>query len=98
MPNPMYQALSDLYASMQTDSGTAGHALQDACQRMTGGKVWTGPAAGTWNGNLTGYSSDLARQVDQTIAAVRQALASTPQHVSPAEALIMSKLLAGRPG
>jgi uncharacterized protein YukE len=96
--NPMYTELSNLYASMQKDSATAASTLKDACQRMGTGKVWAGSAADSWNSSLTGYSGDLGRRVSEALAAVHQALTGTPQKVSPAEATVNSRLLAGRLG
>jgi uncharacterized protein YukE len=83
--NPMYQALNQLYQSLQRDADTMKNALQKADQQMAGGDTWVGPAARSWGSELDGRSRDCASQVNAMLADVGQALALQPAQVTEKE-------------
>lgn len=81
VPNPMYEELSSLYASLQRDAPTMSDALKPADQQMAAGQTWVGPAAQSWESDLGGRSRDCASQVTAMLATVEQALRSEPPQV-----------------
>jgi uncharacterized protein YukE len=93
VPNPMHEALSQLYAQLQGDAATLSNALKPANQQMAGGGTWVGPAAQSWGSQLDGHSSDCATQVNAMLADVAQALAAQPAQVTLTEAQDQSKLM-----
>jgi hypothetical protein len=93
VPNPMHEALSQLYAQLQGDAATLSNALKPANQQMAGGDAWVGQAAQSWGSQLDGHSSDCATQVNAMLADVAQALAAQPAQVTVTEAEEKSKLM-----
>lgn len=96
VPSPMYQALSDLYSSIQKDQAAMADALKDTCQRMGSSGTWVGYAADSWNSDLTGHASSLSSSVNATVADVASALKSTQATCSPQQAHIENLVLSGR--
>jgi hypothetical protein len=97
VPSPMYQALSDLYATVQPDCPTIAGALSKADRQMAGGNgdVWVGPAARQWESILSGHSADLSRQANAFEQEVHSALARQPQQVTPERARMENLILSG---
>jgi hypothetical protein len=91
--NPMYQALSQLYSSLQRDAGTMRNALKPADQQLTAGNVWVGPAATSWGSQLDGRSRDCAAQVSAMLSDVESALAAEPAQVTEQEAQAKAKMM-----
>ena len=100
VPNPMHQALSRLYSQLQRDADTMKNALKPANQQMSAKGTWLGPAADAWGGQLDGYATDCATQVNAMLAEVESALSAEPAQVTAQEAQskakIMSMLGSGR--
>lgn len=91
--NPMYEALNQLYTSLQRDAATMSNALKPADQQMTAGNVWVGTAATSWGSQLDGYSRDCASQVSAMLSDVESALAAEPAQVTQQEAQSKAKLM-----
>jgi len=82
VPNPMHEALSQLYSKLQGDAATMSNALKPADQQMAADGTWVGPAAQSWGSQLDGHSGDCATQVNAMLADVSQALAAEPAQVT----------------
>jgi hypothetical protein len=93
VPNPMHEALAQLYARLQGDAATMSNALKPADQQMAAGGTWVGTAAKAWGSQLDGYSGDCATQVNAMLADVSAALAAEPAQVTLTEAEEKSKLM-----
>jgi uncharacterized protein YukE len=93
VPNPMHEALSQLYAKLQGDAATMSNALKPANQQMAAGSAWVGQAAQSWGSQLDGHSGDCATQVNAMLADVSQALAAEPAQVTLTEAEEKSKIM-----
>jgi uncharacterized protein YukE len=93
VPNPMYEALQQLYTQLEGDAATMSNALKPASQQMAAGGTWVGPAARSWGSDLDGHSRDCATQVNNMLAAVEQALAAQPAQVTPQEAEAQAKMM-----
>jgi hypothetical protein len=93
VPNPMHEALSQLYAKLQGDAATMSNALKPADQQMAAGGTWVGTTAQSWGSQLDGHSSDCAAQVNAMLADVSQALAAEPAQVTLTEAEDKSKIM-----
>ena len=93
VPNPMHEALSQLYAKLQGDAATMSNALKPADQQMAAGGTWVGTTAQSWGSQLDGHSSDCAAQVNAMLADVSQALAAAPAQVTEAEAQATAKMM-----
>jgi hypothetical protein len=93
VPNPMHEALSQLYAQLQKDAPAMSDALKPANRQMAGGGTWVGSAARAWGSQLDGHSGDCATQVNTMLADVAQALAAQPAQVTLAEAEANAKMM-----
>ena len=93
VPNPMHEALAQLYARLQGDAATMSNALKPADQQMAAGGTWVGTAAKAWGSQLDGYSGDCATQVNAMLADVSAALAAEPAQVSMTEAQEKAKMM-----
>ena len=93
VPNPMHEALSQLYAKLQGDAATMSNALKPADQQMAAGAAWVGATARSWGSQLDGHSGDCAAQVNAMLADVSQALAAEPAQVTEAEAQSTAKMM-----
>ena len=93
VPNPMHEALSQLYAKLQGDAATLSNALKPANQQMAAGSAWVGAAAQSWGSQLDGHSGDCATQVNAMLADVAQALAAQPAQVTLTEAEEKARLM-----
>ena len=93
VPNPMHEALSQLYAKLQGDAATMSNALKPADQQMAAGDTWVGTTAQSWGSQLDGHSGDCATQVNAMLADVSQALAGEPAQVTLQEAQQKSKIM-----
>src|ERR1700692_1940907 len=93
VPNPMHEALAQLYAKLQGDAATMSNALKPADQQMGAGGTWVGTAAKAWGSQLDGYSGDSAAQVNARLADVSAGLAAEPAQVTLTEAEEKSKLM-----
>jgi uncharacterized protein YukE len=91
--NPMYQALNQLYQSLQRDADTMKNALQKADQQMSAGGTWVGPAATSWGSQLDGHSRDCVSQVNAMLSDVASALAAEPPQVTQQEAETKAKIM-----
>ena len=76
VPNPMHEALAQLYAKLQGDAAAMSNALKPGDQQMAAGGTWVGTAAKAWGSQLDGYSGDCAAQVNAMLADVSAALAA----------------------
>jgi hypothetical protein len=96
VPNPMYQALSDLYAQLQNDAAAMAGPMKWSDQAMTGGSggCWTGAAARAWASQLAGYSADCAAQVSNMLDEVASTMAAAQQQVTQQQAQSIAKLMA----
>jgi hypothetical protein len=96
VPNPLYEDLANLHSQLQGDASTLSSPLKSAVQMMAGGNgdTWTGPEAQAWAGELSGRSSDCARQVSNMLDAIEAAMASTPKEVTEQQAMGIGKMLA----
>jgi hypothetical protein len=86
VPNPMHEALSQLYSQLEGDEAMLSDALKPADQQMAAGGTWVGTAAQSWGSQLVGRSGDCATQVNAMLADVSQALAAQPAQVTKQEA------------
>jgi hypothetical protein len=93
VPNPMHEALSQLYAKLQGDAATMSDALKPADQQMAADGTWVGTAAQSWGSQLDGHSGDCATQVNAMLADVSQALAAEPAQVTLPVAQEKSKMM-----
>lgn len=93
VPNPMHEALSQLYTRLQGDAATMSNALKPASRQMDAGGTWVGSAAKAWGSQLDGYSGDCATQVNAMLTDVAQALAAEPAQVTLTEAEEKSRLM-----
>jgi uncharacterized protein YukE len=93
VPNPMYEALSQLYSQLQGDAATLSNALKPADQQMAAGGTWLGTAAKSWGSQLDGHSGDCATQVNAMLADISQALAAEPAQVTLTEAQEKAKMM-----
>lgn len=96
VPNPMYQALSDLYTQLQKDAATMAGPMKWSDQTMAGGSggCWTGSAARAWASQLSGYSADCAAQVSNMLDEVASTMAATQQQVTQQQAQNIAKMMA----
>ena len=93
VPNPMHEALAQLYAKLQGDAATMSNALKPADQQMAAGGTWVGATARSWGSQLDGHSGDCAAQVNAMLADVSQALAAEPAQVTQTEAQEKAKMM-----
>jgi hypothetical protein len=93
VPNPMHEALAQLYSQLQGDAATMSDALKPADKQMAGGGTWVGQAAQAWGSQLDGHSGDCATQVNTMLADVAQALAAQPAQVTMSEAQDQAKMM-----
>ena len=93
VPNPMHEALAQLYAKLQGDAATMSNALKPANQQMAAGGTWVGTTAQSWGSQLDGHSGDCATQVNAMLADVSQALAAEPAQVTMTEAQEKAKMI-----
>src|SRR5689334_14367506 len=91
VPNPLYEALNNLYTQLQKDAPTMSDALKPADQQMQAKKTWVGPTGEGWGSQLDGYSRDCATQVSGMLTDVQQEMQATPQQVTSAEAAVIRK-------
>jgi hypothetical protein len=91
VPNPMYEALNNLYTQLQKDAPAMSDALKPADQQMQAGQTWVGPTGQGWGSQLGGYSRDCATQVSGMLTEVQQEMQATPQQVSSQEAASIRK-------
>lgn len=93
VPNPMHEALSKLYASLQRDADTMKDALKAANQQMAAKGTWLGPAADVWASQLDGHARDCVTQVNAMLSDVESALSAEPAQVTPQEAQQKAKMM-----
>jgi uncharacterized protein YukE len=93
VPNPMHEALAQLYSKLQGDAATMSNALKPANQQMAAGGTWVGTTAQSWGSQLDGHSGDCATQVNAMLADVSQALAAEPAQVTMTEAQEKAKMM-----
>jgi len=93
VPNPMHEALAQLYSQLQGDAATLSNALKPANQQMAADGTWVGTAAQAWGSQLDGHSGDCATQVNSMLADVAQALAAQPAQVTMTEAQDQAKMM-----
>jgi hypothetical protein len=91
VPNPLYQALSELYSQLEQDAPTMSNALKTAGQQLLGNQTWVGPAARGWGSQLEGYSRDCAAQVSGMLAEIQQQMQAIPQQVTQQQATAIAK-------
>ena len=82
VPNPLHDALQQLYTQLQGDADTMSNALKAASQQMSAGGTWVGTTANSWGSQLEGYSRDCATQVSTMLSDVSSALAAEPAQVT----------------
>ena len=93
VPNPMHEALAQLYSKLRGDAAAMSNALKPANQQMAAGSTWVGTTAKSWGSQLDGHAGDCATQVNAMLADVAQALAAEPAQVTMTEAQEKAKMM-----
>ena len=93
VPNPLHDALQQLYTQLQGDADTMSNALKAANQQMAAGGTWVGTTADAWGTQLDGHARDCATQVSNMLSDVSSALASEPAQVTQQVALQKVQLM-----
>jgi uncharacterized protein YukE len=84
--NPAYLDLERLRGRIVQAAPALRGALDRPARDMSGGKVWTGPAASRFAHEVTGRSQRLGTLVERLISAIDAELRSTPRECTQQEA------------
>ncbi|MGH3319395.1 MAG: hypothetical protein ACRDN9_04290 [Streptosporangiaceae bacterium] len=79
--NPMRTRLEALKRDAERQSGAISKALDSAASKMASGDVWRGPAADSFDGELSKRAGKLKKLADQMVQDVDAVLKSTPKQI-----------------
>ncbi|MEV8637890.1 hypothetical protein AB0395_40200 [Streptosporangium sp. NPDC051023] len=96
VPNPRHERLRQLLMEVGDRSHEVRQAYQRAFGAMRSGKVWTGPAADRWTGELADRHQRLGRLAQNVADAVEEEMCRHPSLVTEAEANAIRREMAGR--
>lgn len=86
VPNPLYEALGDALRRVEPLVQEIDKDVEAPYRQFHSGKVWTGPAAKRFDGQLADYRTRARGSGEKILSDLRQALARTPRQVSEQEA------------
>lgn len=82
VPNPLHQALTDALRRVEPMVQEIVTGIDTAYRTFHTGKVWTGPKAKQFDGELSHHNTRVRRAGDNLVADLRQALSRTPPEVT----------------
>lgn len=86
VPNPLHAALSNALRIAESLIDEIEKAVEGPYQQFHAGKVWSGRAAQSFDGQLAHHRTRVRASGDKILADLRQTLARTPPKVTTDEA------------